>query len=1456
MIRGNYMAEIGHSTLLKYFTDTSKMSDLTSDAIKSNVPGEQKLRGVVSATATDVEPNDDSNKVDFVLTPVMSTAKEELTWTKGGMKLQKVVVSGETSNESTTVNTTMSVTESTDINTVRTETTEVHVTLSSKDLNDKSDQAKEEGDKEHDDSKKSTKIPKFKLRRAFDKIRREEQMPQEKIAHEPNLGMKVRSAIPRLKDVKHQQNAQENLTKNEEVQNENSPKLDDEFDKLYEETIEMDPFNNNRPVSEQFDELSTMETKFEEIIHSYDVNKVQHNTTTSQVVTEKVKSKIPLLKRKSEQEIEVRPQNRRSSLKKSLSIDDPKGKIPVATTKEKTMKADVEKSKIIKSKASSESSTLTKSEIVSATKHKAESVTKSFTTQLSTTTKELSVSSKDKVEIERNTNTTPKDVPKCNIPVSQHTKEKHETKISNNTEKVSEQVIIETGTVVIDGKSVKNDGDDIKSIEKNETQSEVKTTENVSSKVSTSLSESKSFDQSSYTSENIAVKETIDAINVTEISKINVEIQNLGTTEVKETIKVATLKYDNSLGAESESLLNNTKKIPSNESTDEKSIINENCDITITEVKKVTTISSNTTELASKTENATLIENNEAQKYLDSNQTVTNLKNDIKIEQNNLNEEKVITTKIETESVKTSKNHLSEGFTESNDQLQRDFTLTSSKLVKSLNTNDNINIAKHTTKETTTEIIQVQNTQEEQDAVVIIKQENADKLDKNQIPVKETEEKQTINVSEGDHINTKETNSVKNGVVTEENGNDKKSLTNLSSQIKNIDDLEEEDIIILKGKVNRIISRLDSREQQIIKTEVDDIPKDVCVTSKIANFEKPRQTDTLHEDNTNNLDEKTNDRRDKPKIVDEILKSDTGLDINHNKYNTSIVDNNIDAIKYNDNTSKHITNDLDNSNPFDYTNAIDNNKFQSNYYAVYNKVHASVVNRLNSIEKKFKDTEFSEKTENKIETINENGDYCKNSTNNLKETKSLSEPNFFRNKKPNDTDDDVLTEKEPVPKVDMYKEYRVKDLDADQRAKSLAELDLGDAVRGRVRQMVYRMNSMERMRLMRSDTVERKEKLRKISITDRVALFEKKVVPIYTDETSTHRTAPKPTTAAVVVLSEEKLQEKIAELTNAKIKYGKFDNMTSIELRDGSTMPVIALGTAMLDPRLVKHIICAAIDLGYRAIDAAYIYGNEKYVGEAIQAKIDDGTVTRDELYIISKLWSTFHRRDLVAKACKQSLETMGLEYFDLYLIHNPMSFKEGANPIPKIANVLQYSEHDYLEAWYGIEDLIRKGLVKRGGVSNFNSVQVERVVDKGKIKPVVNQVECHPYLTQQRLDDFCTTRNVKLSCFGVLGSKGTPLELKSGLPPAIDDPLVKVMSAGLGVKPGQLLIAYQIQTGRNVVVKTTNADHMWDNLQALNVKLDQSHISALNALNRNKRTFTFEGMGDTHRNYPFKIAF
>lgn len=344
---------------------------------------------------------------------------------------------------------------------------------------------------------------------------------------------------------------------------------------------------------------------------------------------------------------------------------------------------------------------------------------------------------------------------------------------------------------------------------------------------------------------------------------------------------------------------------------------------------------------------------------------------------------------------------------------------------------------------------------------------------------------------------------------------------------------------------------------------------------------------------------------------------------------------------------------------------------------------------------------------------------------------------------------------------------------------------------------------------------------------------------------------------AVPGLSEEAYLKKIQELQSAKVQFGKMDKMNSVVLSDGTKMPVLTVGTALtLDARLLKHIIGAAIDMGYRAIDTAYIYGNEKEVGEAIQAKIDDGTVTREQLYIMGKLWSTFHKTDLVETACKNSLEALGITYFDLYMIHNPMSFKEGPDPIPKIASVIQFSEYDYLDAWYGMESLVNKGLAKSIGVSNFNSVQLQRILDKGKIAPVVNQVECHPYLSQQRLDAFCKEKDIQLSCYGVLGSKGTPAEYKNSTFAVIDDPLVKVMASGLGVSPAQLLIRYQIDSGHNVVVKASCAPHLWDNLQALTFELDKPQVEALHALNKNKRTFTFKGMGETHKNYPFLEPF
>ncbi|XP_026725572.1 uncharacterized protein LOC113492320 isoform X2 [Trichoplusia ni] len=454
-----------------------------------------------------------------------------------------------------------------------------------------------------------------------------------------------------------------------------------------------------------------------------------------------------------------------------------------------------------------------------------------------------------------------------------------------------------------------------------------------------------------------------------------------------------------------------------------------------------------------------------------------------------------------------------------------------------------------------------------------------------------------------------------------------------------------------------------------------------------------------------------------------------------------------------------------------------------------------------------------------------------------------------------------------------------------KRAKSVAELDLGDAVNGKVLKILGRIKSVDfdSRRNVKVEKINLKEMPKKLSVLEKIRLFEalsqqttfkkqiflpQAVCPSRTrirvketgnieilqgrTEAKTTGTLKPVTQEEKMVISEEVYEKKIEDLKGAKDRYGSIDKMPALAISESQSIPMIALGTALMDPRLIPHLIKAAIDLGYRAFDTAYIYGNEKEIGAAINEKIQDGTVKREELFIMSKLSSTFHRTDLVQGACKSSLQNLGLDYFDLYMIHNPMSFKEGPDPIPKIASVVQYSEHDYLDAWFGMEELVSSGLVRSIGVSNFNTMQLQRILDKGRFKPVVNQVECHPYLSQERMHAFCKERNITLSCFGVLGSKGTPAEFKNSTTAAIDDPFVKVMASGLNVTPAQLLIRYQIEYGRNVVVKASSAEHLWDNLQALKFTLDSAQMTGLHALNKNRRTFTFQGMGDTHKNYPF----
>lgn len=243
-----------------------------------------------------------------------------------------------------------------------------------------------------------------------------------------------------------------------------------------------------------------------------------------------------------------------------------------------------------------------------------------------------------------------------------------------------------------------------------------------------------------------------------------------------------------------------------------------------------------------------------------------------------------------------------------------------------------------------------------------------------------------------------------------------------------------------------------------------------------------------------------------------------------------------------------------------------------------------------------------------------------------------------------------------------------------------------------------------------------------------------------------------------------------------------------VTLNNGLQIPVFGLGTWKSKPGEVTAAVKSAIDAGYRHIDCAHVYGNEKEVGEAIRAKIAEGFVKREDLWITSKLWNTFHSPEKVEPALKKTLSDLGLEYLDLYLIHWPMGFKEDGDLFPMNADgdKLLFSDVDYVDTWKGMEGVQKKGLTKSIGLSNFNSEQIDRVLKAATVKPVTNQVECHPYLNQKKLAAFCKERGIVLTAYSPLGSPDRPWA-KPDDPQLLQDEGIIAIAKRLGKSPAQV---------------------------------------------------------------------
>ncbi|XP_048485894.1 aldo-keto reductase family 1 member B1 isoform X1 [Plutella xylostella] len=312
----------------------------------------------------------------------------------------------------------------------------------------------------------------------------------------------------------------------------------------------------------------------------------------------------------------------------------------------------------------------------------------------------------------------------------------------------------------------------------------------------------------------------------------------------------------------------------------------------------------------------------------------------------------------------------------------------------------------------------------------------------------------------------------------------------------------------------------------------------------------------------------------------------------------------------------------------------------------------------------------------------------------------------------------------------------------------------------------------------------------------------------------------------------------------AKVPVVKFNN--------GLTIPAIGIGTWKSKPGEVTQAVKDAIDIGYRHIDCAFVYGNEPEVGAAIAAKIQEGVVKREDLFITSKLWNTFHRPDLVEGALRQTLANLQLEYLDLYLIHWPQAYKEDGPLFPTDSEgKIQFSEVDYVDTWRAMEPLVSRGLVRSIGISNFNSKQVERLLKTATVKPVVNQVECHPYLNQSRLKAFCEARGIQLTAYSPLGSPDRPWA-RPGEPLLLEDPKLKSIADRLGKTPAQILIRYQIDRGVIVIPKSVTRSRIASNFDVFDFKLSPEDLKLIDSFNNDER-FVPMTASLGHKYHPFE---
>ncbi|KAJ5232567.1 hypothetical protein N7468_005523 [Penicillium chermesinum] len=274
------------------------------------------------------------------------------------------------------------------------------------------------------------------------------------------------------------------------------------------------------------------------------------------------------------------------------------------------------------------------------------------------------------------------------------------------------------------------------------------------------------------------------------------------------------------------------------------------------------------------------------------------------------------------------------------------------------------------------------------------------------------------------------------------------------------------------------------------------------------------------------------------------------------------------------------------------------------------------------------------------------------------------------------------------------------------------------------------------------------------------------------------------------------------------------------KLNTGAEIPALGLGTWKSEPGEVTRAVSHAIKCGYRHIDTALVYGNESEVGQGIKEAIDSGIVKREDLFVTTKLWCSFHAR--VEEGLDESLKNLGLDYVDLYLMHWPVAMnpKGNHNIFPKLADGSRDMDHNhsYIDTYKSMEKLVGTGKTRAIGVSNFSVEYLEKLLPQVSIVPAVNQIENHPSLPQQEIVDFCNQKGIHITAYSPLGSTGSPLFSA--------EPIVAVAQKR-GVTPATVLLSWHIARGSSVLAKSVTPARIEANRNDL-IKLDAEDVATI----------------------------